>query len=507
MPPSSKRFTARPGDTLAVSLHALGAEYTIDKVAERSGADVDNGGVIAEVHFTGPLTYADPYFVNYSDIVESVRLAAASSANVIVLRPNSPGGILGGAFDAAREIAGIARAAGKPLVAYIENECHSAAYALACTADQIVCSASAQLGSIGVIRLMTSMHRQLDNFGVDAAVLISGEAKADGNPMLPLHEAALKRGQAHVDESAQRFFELVAEHRSVSPEHVQALQANIFSGASGLRQQLVDAVMPWTEYREFLMAELPEAQTETTQPISKSESSESRGNMSALKIPTSTQMRGSASDDEDETRAALVKASKSSNEKEARRAKRALAAYDAFADDDDEKSEDSDESDEPDDEKSEDSKDDAKAESDDDDQAESDDDKAIAASALAGLAAKVTVLEKAQRAQRAKANAEQRAQIFATRPDVAAGVRESLAQVPTAQLETVLAAIPRGPIDSAAATGTPKATLGADHEEGFRGTPEEIQQLKIQAGLVPMQSVATYENNTLTFGASRPKGQ
>src|SRR6478752_7118272 len=138
---------------------------------------------VACVEICGPLVHTpDPWFQTYRSIVEQVRAACeAPGVDLVVLKIDSPGGDVFGNFDASREIRAIATAAKKRLIAYSDACCCSAAYALACSADEIVIADTAVIGSIGVIAMLVDATRLDNAMGLGYSVIKSGARKADGN--------------------------------------------------------------------------------------------------------------------------------------------------------------------------------------------------------------------------------------------------------------------------------------------------------------------------------------
>lgn len=209
-------------------------------------------GDIAIVDIQGPLVQHFAWGLDsYEAIVERVRAACLTPAAEIVLRIGSPGGDVYGCFSTAREIQMMCAAAGKRLCAYIDGAGASAAYALACAADQIYVSSTSCVGSVGVIDLMVSVVRQDAAMGIDTATVTSGERKADGNPHVPLSEAAVAAHQAHVDDLAAVFFAWVAERRGTSPEAVKAFQAAVFVGQRAVDAGLADQVADFQSLQEI----------------------------------------------------------------------------------------------------------------------------------------------------------------------------------------------------------------------------------------------------------------
>lgn len=160
----------------------------------------------------------------------------------VVLRLDSPGGEVAGCFEAVRAIRAAAVKADKPLVAYVDEMACSAAYALACACDEIVCPDTGLVGSVGVITAACDESGALALEGVKVAVITSGAAKADGHPAIPLAEDARARFQGDVDHLAAIFADEVSAARPLTAAAVLALDAKVFRGVPALEARLVDRV-------------------------------------------------------------------------------------------------------------------------------------------------------------------------------------------------------------------------------------------------------------------------
>src|SRR5690606_9449049 len=187
-------FTGHPGTLLAIDPKAFGLEFLcLD--AGPAALDTTNPHVTV-VRVDGPISYDSFLFDSYDSIRERVSAACATPAPTVCMRINSPGGDLNGAFDCARDLRRIARTAGKRLVVHVEAQCCSAAYALACAADQIAVSATGQLGSIGVIAQFMTAIEAAREAGLSFTLVSSGAYKADGNDQVPIDDSMRARLQA-----------------------------------------------------------------------------------------------------------------------------------------------------------------------------------------------------------------------------------------------------------------------------------------------------------------------
>lgn len=239
-----------------------------------SGVDPEGSGDtedgIAVVPIRGALIHhpEDGFGDSYDSIVERVRLAA-ESASTVVLLIDSPGGMVAGLFGAVESIR--MACAGKRLVAYVDGAGCSAAYALACAADEIVAAPTAVLGSIGVITCLASQAEANARAGVHVEIVSSGARKADGHPDAPITDDALAVAQARVDTLAGMFFELVADVRGLDAGYVQSLEAGTYLGAESIDVGLADSCLSWSAFidglREVKASANTETQTEEEDPM------------------------------------------------------------------------------------------------------------------------------------------------------------------------------------------------------------------------------------------------
>jgi ClpP class serine protease len=178
---------------------------------------------------------------------ERAEKPALEPPSAVVMRLDSPGGVVSGCWEAVASIQKMFAGSDVKLIAYVDEMAASAAYALACACSEIVCPPSAILGSIGVISTMATMVRADEKDGYDFAILASGSRKADGHPHAPLTEAAIAAEQSRVDSLAATFFGIVAKSRGIPKARVESFQAGIFLGRQAVARGLADAVMPWAD--------------------------------------------------------------------------------------------------------------------------------------------------------------------------------------------------------------------------------------------------------------------
>jgi len=218
------------------------ASYALEGLGAPALTPNEDRGGVAVVNIRGPLMHhACPDFDSYDAIKERVAAALATQAQAVVLRIDSPGGLVSGCFDTATQLRRMAAKSGKRLFAYAE-QATSASYALACGCARIYASAAGTVGSIGVIDTVLDVTALDQAQGVKLAVVTSGARKADSNPHTPLDGAKVAAAQESVDAVAQLFFELVADARGLEVGAVASLEAASLPGVVAATRGLVDQI-------------------------------------------------------------------------------------------------------------------------------------------------------------------------------------------------------------------------------------------------------------------------
>ena len=106
----------------------------------------------------------------------SALLQVADSGDEIILRLESPGGMVHSYGLAASQLARI-RKRGIRLTVAVDKVAASGGYMMACVADRIIAAPFAVIGSIGVVMQLPNFHRLLKNKEIDYELLTAGEHK------------------------------------------------------------------------------------------------------------------------------------------------------------------------------------------------------------------------------------------------------------------------------------------------------------------------------------------
>lgn len=173
--------------------------------------------------------------------------AALDDPNVeaIVLDIDSHGGEVAGCFEFCRLVA--ASRDEKPIAAYVGEHATSAAYAIACSAEQVFIPDTGVIGSIGVLVAHQDHSEKMSADGIKVTLIHAGKHKVDGNPFEPLSAAVKENIQERIDSTRQKFAQLVADNRSMTLGAVLATEAQTYEGARAVEVGLADKVMSFNE--------------------------------------------------------------------------------------------------------------------------------------------------------------------------------------------------------------------------------------------------------------------
>jgi len=204
---------------------------------------------IAIIAVTGTLVTRSGYLaaasglMSYGDVGDAIEAAAADPrVRGIVLDIDSPGGEVGGLFDLVDRMTELRRARGKPIRAVANEAALSAAYAIACAADDLTVTQTGEVGSVGVVAVHVDESAADRQAGLAWTFVHAGEKKVDGNPHEPLSGRARADIQADVDRLHDRLVALVAAGRNLAPETVRATEAAVYRGEQAVRTGLADRV-------------------------------------------------------------------------------------------------------------------------------------------------------------------------------------------------------------------------------------------------------------------------
>ena len=204
----------------------------------------DEGGV-AVISLGGTLQkHASSFSAATSTVLarRDIRSAAADdSIGSILLWIESPGGTSAGTQELADEIA----AAGlkKPVHAFAEDLCASAAYWVGSQSQRFTANEAALIGSIGTFAVVQDLSGMAEKNGIVVHVVKAGDAKGTGVPGTKVTDEQLAEIQRLVDSRNDFFLRGVSNGRKMTTDQVRALaDGRVHPANESVRLGLIDAV-------------------------------------------------------------------------------------------------------------------------------------------------------------------------------------------------------------------------------------------------------------------------
>jgi len=196
--------------------------------------------VIAQGNIHRGESTGDPS-IGSDTITRAIRNAREDGVEGLLLRVNSPGGSVIASDVIRREIE-LTKNAGIPVVVSMGDLAASGGYYISVDADYIVAQPGTITGSIGVIAMLTSLHRTLRN---NMKVSFDSYQTMDNGDFFSMTElpkgSRLKRLQDSIDYIYDDFLEKVARGRKMEMEKVQQVaKGRVWSGLSAHKHGLVD---------------------------------------------------------------------------------------------------------------------------------------------------------------------------------------------------------------------------------------------------------------------------
>ena len=231
---------------------------------------------IAQIPILGTLVRRSSYLgaasglTSYHDIETMAESAFADpQVKAVLLEIDSSGGEAGGVFDLAQRLRMFAQTTGKPLWAIADEAALSAAYALACAADRLWLTRTAEVGSIGVVAVHVDESAADAKAGMNYTFLHAGAHKVDGHPHAPLPAPVAADIQADIEHLHDQFVDLIAGFRRLTPDAVRATEARVYRGEAAITAGLADQIGTPREALAALSRQLATTNQATPRPVSR----------------------------------------------------------------------------------------------------------------------------------------------------------------------------------------------------------------------------------------------
>ena len=188
-------------------LMVFGISHFGDQYAFEFGGDR-----VGIVKIEGTIVESEPI------IDKIIKFRKSKRVKAIVLRINSPGGMVAPSQEIYQEIKKACKE--KKVIVSMESVAASGGYYIACTADKIVANPGTLVGSIGVILQIENIEELLNKIGLRRKVVKSGKYKDIGSITRPMTEEEEAILQVFSDDIYNQFVDAVAEGRSMKREEV-----------------------------------------------------------------------------------------------------------------------------------------------------------------------------------------------------------------------------------------------------------------------------------------------
>ena len=220
--------------------------------------DLDDIGGIGILNISGPLTYKETGWeamcggCSYETILEQAEEYIQAGATSIVMVIDSGGGEAYGCFESAEQLRSMCDEEGIPLIAYIDGCACSAAYGLACVADEVIVNPYGEAGSIGVLICLTDDSKYMEQEGFKNIYISAGKEKIPYNEDGTFKTEFLDDLQTKVDVLYEAFCSHVSKYTGLSIDDVKSTEAKVYMAQDAMSRGLVNKIMTNVEFVNYI---------------------------------------------------------------------------------------------------------------------------------------------------------------------------------------------------------------------------------------------------------------
>lgn len=222
--------------------------------------DDDDMSQVGVIEINGPLTYkstgweAECGGCSYECILEELEDLVASGCTTVVLYFDSDGGEAYGAFETGDQIRAICDKANVQLISYVDGGCCSAAYALACVADEVIINPDSEVGSIGVLISLYDNSEEMKQEGIKPIFISAGAQKIPYADDGSFKKEFLQGLQVKVDTLYDAFSQYVSKYTSISVDNIKATEAKTYMAKDALSIGLANKIMTRVDFMNYLLS-------------------------------------------------------------------------------------------------------------------------------------------------------------------------------------------------------------------------------------------------------------
>ncbi|MDO5718241.1 MAG: signal peptide peptidase SppA [Tissierellia bacterium] len=222
-----------------------GSSQIVESVIEQGSS----GDKIAKIVLDGTITSAAPSALGATGYDHEFFMSQLDSIDKdpnikgILFIVNSPGG---GVYESAMirdKILEIKSHKDIPIYVSMQQVAASGGYYVSAPADKIFATEETWTGSIGVIIQSMNFDGLFKKYGIGVNTIKSGASKDMGSPFREWNDSDREIFQNLVDNSYEKFVNVVAEGRNMDPKKVKKIaDGRIYDGIQALENGLVDGI-------------------------------------------------------------------------------------------------------------------------------------------------------------------------------------------------------------------------------------------------------------------------
>lgn len=235
--------------TVFVTLAILLFSIILPKILLSSSDTSEPGNIfsdyIAVVDIDGEMSDSNSSNYNHGWIVNIIdELMDDSKNEALLIRVNTPGGSVYYSDELYNKILDYKKETERPVYVYMQNMAASGGYYVSAAADKIYANRNCWTGSIGVTTgTMINVKGLLDKLGIKAEAITSGKNKAMGSSTQEMTSEQKAIMQSLIDESYERFVDIVAKGRKLDKNKVRELaDGRIYTATQAKNLGLVDKI-------------------------------------------------------------------------------------------------------------------------------------------------------------------------------------------------------------------------------------------------------------------------
>ena len=205
---------------------------------------IDISGTITDEKKTGLLGLSDGPRLTSRIRDELMRAEEDDAVKAVILRINSPGGLVTPSDIIHHEILAFKERTKKPVVAHLMGVAASGGYYIAASADTVAAQPTTVTGSVGVIIFMLNASGLMEKIGIYNETLKTGGVKDAGSPFRTMTDEDRRVLQAVINSMFERFVEVVRKGRpSMSDAAIDEISSgSVYVADRALELGLIDSI-------------------------------------------------------------------------------------------------------------------------------------------------------------------------------------------------------------------------------------------------------------------------